>query len=760
MVASCSRRGPATPGNVLAGRAPSRVDHVTGAERLTDGTVAVDGDHWETDLTAVFRSPTASVEWDFGQPVHLRAAYLQGDNNDDFFLLGSEDGKTYRNVWSARSVPGPGMRAREDETLDATVRYLKLTARGGDMAVSVSEVEVFDTVPATWPPALRALEGKREHGPGEVETLVFGLVLGLSLLLHRSTSRWWARVLFVAVPIALGVWTYEAVMLAWPPAQPVIDALRAVSAGVAALAVLRLSLRPQDVMPRFMTGTLAAMALLATTTFFNMWQPQFEYVEKGRQTWVHTWDMRVYFPTAKYFDELGFDGLYLASVAAYLEDAPGANESRIADVEIRDLRNYDMTTIGNVIEEVHAVKGRFSPERWQLFKKDMSFFWHAMGSGGYLGSLRDHGGNATPAWLLVAHVLFRHAVATEKLLLFAALLDPLLLLLFFGVAWRTFGVRTALICVIVYGASTFPWFGSNWAGSTLRNDWMVAVGLGACALKKERWMLGGALLAGAAMIRAFPAVSVFFLLAPTLVWLYEAARDGGKLPGLRAILGETRSLVRTLVGATLCVLVLFVVSTALFGFAHSWADWAHKIALHSVKPNVNHVGLRTLFQFSPSGTLRALGQTGGDWSVEQVATLRARRPLYVLAMLAFTALALLAARRRDLRQAALIGMMMIPIYFYPSNYYLHYVFVLPLLIDYSEEPRQRALWGLVSFVVLAVCVSEYWGFDARGVDERYVQWSWGALIGYLVIFVALARDAWPRDEVPAPEVTTPDSAAT
>ena len=33
--------------------------------------------------------------------------------------------------------------------------------------------------------------------------------------------------------------------------------------------------------------------------------------------------MRNDFPTAKYFRELRFDGLYLASLAAYSEDTPG-----------------------------------------------------------------------------------------------------------------------------------------------------------------------------------------------------------------------------------------------------------------------------------------------------------------------------------------------------------------------------------------------------------------------------------------------------
>jgi hypothetical protein len=216
-------------------------------------------------------------------------------------------------------------------------------------------------------------------------------------------------------------------------------------------------------------------------------------------------------------------------------------------------------------------------------------------------------------------------------------------------------------------------------------------------------------------------------------------------PSLKETLAASGPLLRALAGAFVCVVVGFTVSTAAFGLFHSWVDWAHKIAMHSVQPNINHVGLRTLIQFDPSKTLRALSQTGGDWSAEQIHTFVKRRPLYVFAIAVFTALALAACRGRDLRQAALIGMMMIPIYFYASNYYLHYVFVLPLLIDYSDDPKQRRLWGLVAFVMLMVCVSEYWGFEDVGVDERYAQWSVGALLGYLAIFVALARDAWPKE---------------
>ena len=745
----CVRSGTEIPGNVLFGKSPLRSADVTDPARLTDGTIARDGDHWETDLTSVLKTGRASVEWDLGRPVHVRALYLQGDNNDTFFVSGSDDGKTYRQIWEAPAVRGAGMRIRETRTLDVSARYLRLTAQSPDSMVSASELEAFEVVPAPWPPLLRALEGEHPRLPGEVSGLVFGLIASASLLFHRGTFPGWLRAVMVLAPLISLYVVYDAVGSAWPPGQPVIDMLRAVSAGVAAAAVLRLAWRPEDVMPRFVTASLAAMAFLALTTFFNMWQPQFEDVDNHRFTWVHTWDMRVYFPSAKYFDELGFDGLYLASVEAYLEDAPGATEQGVANVEIRDLRNYEMTTVSNVIDGVRKVKQRFSPERWDAFKKDMAFFWRTMGPGGYLGSLRDHGGNATPAWLLVAHLLYRHATASEGLLLATGLLDPLLLALFFGVAWRTFGVRTALVCLVVYGANTFPWFGSNWAGSTLRNDWMVLVGLGACALHTKRYGLAGAALAGSAMIRAFPAVSVFYLVAPLLVVVYDHSRLKQPID-VRALLAGSKPLLRALGGATVCVGVLFVLSTLVFGFRHSWVDWAHKITLHSVTPNVNHVGLRTLIQFDSSKTLRALSQTGGDWSLEQSRTFLARRPLYVIAIIAFTALSLAAARGRDLRQAALIGMMMIPVYFYPSNYYLHYVFVLPLMMDYSEEPAARKRWALVSIVVLLICVSEYWGFGSVGVDERYAQWSWGVLAGYVVILVAMARETWPQKEaVPA-----------
>src|SRR5690606_31303818 len=145
-------------------------------------------------------------------------------------------------------------------------------------------------------------------------------------------------------------------------------------------------------------GVLAALSIFA---FYNMGTPQF-FDHKGREpSVVHNYDMRVYFPVAKYFKELKYDGLYLASVASYAEEHGGVKTPQVQRAELRDLRDHRMRKVSDIEAEVVAVKQRFSDARWNEFKKDMKYFWETMGPGGYLGSMADHGGNATPVWLSV-----------------------------------------------------------------------------------------------------------------------------------------------------------------------------------------------------------------------------------------------------------------------------------------------------------------------------------------------------------------------
>ena len=441
--------------------------------------------------------------------------------------------------------------------------------------------------------------------------------------------------------------------------------------------------------------------------------------------------MRVYFPAAKYFDELGYDGVYLASLKAYSEEELDGQLEPIANVEVRDLRDYQMRTVDDLRDEIQGVDGRFSAKRWAEFKRDMSYFWGSLGRRAYLDSLRDHGGNATPAWLLAAYLIYGSAEAEESTLLVGAILDPLLLLLLFVAIGRTFGLRAALVCMVAYGATTVYQFGSNWGGSTLRNDWMVLIGLGVCALKRQRWTLAGILLGWAAMIRAFPALALLFLAAPIGWQMLSSLRRG---EGGAGSVKELKPLLELGAGVLVVALALGAASTAVFGWEESWGAWSEKIALHAIRPNVNHLGIRALVSFDADnlwGALRARGEDPELWGPRTAETMRDRGWLILLGMLFYTSLAIRACRNLRLSDAALIGTMMIPVYLYPSNYYLHVAFLWPLCLAAWPSGARDAEWTWIAAIVLGACAIEWFSWLFPGNYGRFL-----FLSGVLLVAIA------------------------
>jgi hypothetical protein len=137
------------PGNLLVG-AQADNGGIPEAERMTDGLVPVEGDFWDTGITARFGSPEAQITWDLGAKKSIAAALVQGDNNDVYILSVSDDGKTFRPLWQAQPESGAGMRLRQT-TLKDSARYVRLTATGGDSLFSVGEVAIFSEAPSGWP---------------------------------------------------------------------------------------------------------------------------------------------------------------------------------------------------------------------------------------------------------------------------------------------------------------------------------------------------------------------------------------------------------------------------------------------------------------------------------------------------------------------------------------------------------------------------------------------------------------------------------
>jgi hypothetical protein len=546
---------------------------------------------------------------------------------------------------------------------------------------------------------------------------------------------------------------------AWPPGQREISLLRGVVGAVSAVVVARELFLPRALGwlkeklfgaerrgPVWLAeswcslGTLAVSGVLALATFGNLGHPQFWDHKLEQPSRVHNFDMRVYFPIAKYFKELQYDGLYQASVMAYVDDTPGMTLDSVGHVTMRNLKTHQMDRTRDVEPEIRAVKARFSPERWREFVRDMRYFRETMGIRDYLGSMHDHGGNATPVWFTVAHLIFMKTQATNGVLLLGALLDPLLLIAAFIAIGRVFGLRTMLLSMVVFGANDYYMFGSNWFGATLRHDWMAYLGLGACALKREKWMLGGALLAWSAMIRAFPALALAAVVVPGVFWVSEHRRTTKKFPTLRVLWEKQQPVIQTLLGAGLCVVAWFAISTAVLGFS-AWVQWLHKAYLLATGPHVNHVSLRALMAYDPRYTFEGLQKMPppdtADWGVWQERVFFARRGAFAAVVVVFVALVASASSRRKLEQAAILGLTLIPIVFYPANYYAHFVYLLPLLVvekPWKSEAPATPAGGVVWIAVAAMCAVQYFTVLEKDLDMHF---NYASLILVLTLATVL-----------------------
>jgi hypothetical protein len=335
----------------------------------------------------------------------------------------------------------------------------------------------------------------------------------------------------------------------------------------------------------------------------------------------------------------------------------------------------------------------------------------------------------------MAWLLFRDLPANELTLSLTGLIDPALLLVMFGLIWRTFGLRVMLCSALLFGATDFHMFGSNLVGSTLRQDWLVALGLGACALKKERWMLGGALLAYAGMIRAFPAVATLFLAVPPLWWLVDRSRSRASMD-IASFWREQGHALRAGIGAVLMVMGLLGASSAVFGFDEAWGNWLRKIEIHATGPSVNNVGLRNVMSYQPRYAAKNVLRPDQpepwiDWQRTQKETYAQRRPLAFLILALVMSLAVYACRKRELHSIALVGLMTIPFLFYPSNYYAHFIFLLPLALAADDR---KFTWLFA--VLCALCVGQYFSLWETWSDLRYT-WQSFLLLGALLAILGM-----------------------
>jgi len=678
--------------NVLANRAPSETSGVRRANVLTDGQLAFEGDGWKTRLTATFTDTAAYVVYDLGRVRHLQAALLQGDNDDRFTLDVSSDGKQFTRAWQAEALDEPGLRTRVNTTLHAEARYVRLRALSGDGHFSVSELALYERPTAALPPADPRYTARSLDVRLRDKTLLFGLSLLAPLLLLTARSRAYWVILVTSLPALASYQFVSAVYDALPVSARDVALVRGVIAALGAIAIVRAVCargRAAAHVPSLL-AVLAVCAGLAGLAFYNLGQPQFYSAGRGRWTFAHHLDLRQYYPTAKYFRELGYLRIYEADVAAYLEDHPETTFDAIAQMPLRDLGSSQLIRVADRKAEIANVKQRFSLERWQEYKRDAAWFRAAMG-GTYFDTLIDYGGNATPVWMATAHVLFTLLPPSDTSFTLTGLLDLLLFAAMFAAILRSYGRWTMLVALLVFGANDFVMYGTNWAGATLRHDWLAYTGLALCALKRDRHWLGGALLGLATMIRAFPALCFIGIALPAAWRILENVVRARRLPNWRQLIATERATLCVAGGGLLAMFAAFAFSVWLVP-ATSWLEWLAKVTQIESEPHPACVALRNLV---------------AGWE-DQVRILHARRVVYWSSMALYVGAVAIAARNKRPEHAAVLGLILVPVVLYPANYYLHMVCLWPLL---ATEPTAKAmpctrdayLW----VVLLLLCSAQY-----------------------------------------------------
>jgi len=245
---------------------------------------------------------------------------------------------------------------------------------------------------------------------------------------------------------------------------------------------------------------LAATAVFSVPVYFNF----FNYHFGG---FVNPHEFFHYYLGSKYAPEVGYTDLYNAALVA---DAETGLMFRPVDGHIRDLTTYGERPVSEVLAERDRIKTRFSPERWRAFVQDVSYFKHRLRGPQWSEVLRDQGYNATPVWTMLVRALLSGRVATESAsgMTFLALLDVVLLAAAIGAVALTFGAWTGLL-MMVFLASSYLMAHVHMKGAFLRTDFVVALVVAMCLLRKDRHGWAGALVGYAALARVFPAIFLF-----------------------------------------------------------------------------------------------------------------------------------------------------------------------------------------------------------------------------------------------------------
>jgi hypothetical protein len=344
----------------------------------------------------------------------------------------------------------------------------------------------------------------------------------------------------------------------------------------------------------------------------------------GYPKYWHRWDQYHYYMGAKYFPEIGYDGLYKCSAIAQhqlgvvtweeevdedplpatasplkklqrgLAETFGAVPTKMktrrldmkAELEakgktVRKLGGDNLLIpVKELIDNPKQCIDRFSPERWEQYKKDVVFFRTTSDKKYWDDMQRDHGYNPPPVWTLAGYLIGNLSDANVRFMQGLAMIDIAYLIGVFVALWWGFGWRVAAVGAIFWGTQSsapFYWTG----GAFLRQDWLFFLVLAAALTRKRHFKLAGAAMVYAGLLRIFPGLVVvgWLTVCGAYIWRHKKIR---------------RDHLQTIIGGCIAAAVLMGASLAVVGKDSYHKFYEHTLKVHDQTPLTNHMGLRVM----------------------------------------------------------------------------------------------------------------------------------------------------------------------
>lgn len=503
---------------------------------------------------------------------------------------------------------------------------------------------------------------KESHSNGEVwqrpqlarRVMALGLAIGLG-----AVAAWWFEPWVWRVGASLAA----VALLAWPR-------LKGLGLGAAAPWRSRLLL-------------LLAVACAAQATLPGL-------LQLTTTPWVRVWNVYHYFLGAKYFPELGYQDLYVATLAA--DEAADDYWSDIR--KLRDLETYATVPRQQALAGYDPAN-RFSPQRWRDFQRDVKALQVQRSPSGWRHIFTDRGYNPTPLWTSVGRLLTRFPADWLWALKILCSLDLLLLVYSFWSIHRSFGRSVMAAVLLLFSLS--PVNEGRIVGGFLQYDWFCALALALCYVRRRRPWPAAACLAYAIGSRVFP---VLLLVSATLPWMRRYVLEG------RILKFHVRWAAALAVSGGLAL----AIATLGGGGVESWTSFVSNIEIHQDSHRYGQQRIGWAHAFTRD--IRGLDFSRPD-AEERRGWFTQQRPLFKVSGALLLILWGLATWRRSTADALLLGLALFFVLAVSSRYYWACLALLPMLArpGPAGHRRWRFLVTAQAALMAGLGLAQAKGFD-------------------------------------------------